>query len=89
MKLMRHYFNMPDKVLMIDNTFTRYTCLEAEKGRIVFQIANQPQWVTTFLASLEVKPVTSAKSLNSIDEVRNLYNNKKSQSGKGDQDPSL
>jgi predicted ABC-type ATPase len=88
MKLMRHYFNMPDKVLMIDNTFTRYTCLEAEKGRIIFQIANAPQWVTAFLASLEVKTITSVRSLDSIDEVRNLYK-LKSQSGKEDQGPSV
>jgi hypothetical protein len=81
MKLMRFYFNMPDKILMIDNTFVRYTCLEAEKGKIVFQLKAAPAWVKTFLASLDSKTVTSARSLNSIDEVRSLYNKTKSQPG--------
>jgi hypothetical protein len=88
MKLMRYYFNMPDKILMIDNTYVRYTCLEAEKGQIVFQISNAPEWINTFVASLEAKSVTSVRSLNSIDEVRHLYNKTKSQPGKEEQDSS-
>jgi predicted ABC-type ATPase len=84
MKLMQYYFNMPDKILMIDNTYVRYTCLEAEKGQIVFQLTDAPAWVKLFVASLEKKIVPSARSLNSIDEVRDLYNNTKSQQRKED-----
>jgi predicted ABC-type ATPase len=87
MKLMRYYFGMPDKILMIDNTNIPYTCLEAETGRIVFQITDTPTWVTTFVASLETKAVPSARLLNSIDEVRSLYNKTKSQTGKEDFGP--
>ncbi|HEY6902325.1 MAG TPA: hypothetical protein VI233_16830 [Puia sp.] len=73
LKLMRHYFHMPDKILFIDNTNTPFTCLEAEKGTIVFQQSDSPQWVKNFIDSMQIKPPTSAKSLNSIDEVRELY----------------
>jgi len=88
-KLMRHYFNMPDKIVMIDNTYTRYTCLEAEKGQIIFQLNSAPGWVKAFLASLESKTVTSARSLNSINDVRNLYNKTKSQSDTEEHDTSI
>ena len=81
MKLMRYYFSMPDKILMIDNTNIPYTCLEAEKGKIVFQLANAPLWVNNFVSSLEQKDIPSAKSLSTIDEVRELYNKSRSQSG--------
>lgn len=84
MKLMRYYFNMPDKILMIDNTYVRYTCLEAEKGQIVFKLTDAPEWVTVFVASLENKTIPSARSLNSIDEVRDLYNKSRYQQGKED-----
>jgi predicted ABC-type ATPase len=78
-KLLRYYFNMPDKILMIDNTNIRYACLEAEKGRIVFYPANSPEWIKAFVNSLESKTIPSARTLNSIEEVRNLYNKKKPQ----------
>ncbi|MBS1662719.1 MAG: hypothetical protein JST68_16870 [Bacteroidetes bacterium] len=78
LKLMRHYFNLPDKLLLIDNTNNRSTCLEAEKGTIIFQQSTQPQWVKNFIDSMQVKPPISVKSLNSIDEVRELYAKTKS-----------
>jgi predicted ABC-type ATPase len=79
MKLLRYYFNMPDKILMIDNTDFRYACLEVEKGKIIFYPANSPDWIKAFVSSLDSKTPPSAKTLNSIEEVRNLYKNKKSQ----------
>jgi predicted ABC-type ATPase len=87
-KLLRHYFHMPDKILMIDNTNIRYACLEAEKGRIIFYPANSPEWVKAFVTSLDSKTIPSARSLNSIDEVKKLYNKKKFQQEKDDQDSS-
>jgi predicted ABC-type ATPase len=79
MKLLRHYFNMPDNIIMIDNTNLSYTFLEVDKGRIVFYPANSPEWVKTFVSSLNSTPTPQARTLNSIDEVRRLYNNNKSQ----------
>jgi predicted ABC-type ATPase len=83
LKLMRYYFSMPDKILMIDNTRKRYACLEAEKGKIVFYPSNSPQWIKGFVNSLENKPAPVVRSLNSIDEVRSLY--RKSQQAGEDQ----
>jgi predicted ABC-type ATPase len=77
MKLLRYYFNMPDKILMIDNTNIPYACLEAEKGKIIFYPANSPEWIKAFVNSLDSKTIPSARTLNSIEEVRNLYNKKK------------
>lgn len=73
LKLMQHYFSMPDTILMIDNTHISYASLEAEKGKIVFYPSNSPQWIKTFVNSLDGKSTPSPRSLNSIDEVRNLY----------------
>jgi hypothetical protein len=70
---------MPDKILMIDNTDFRYACLEVEKGKIIFYPANSPEWIKSFVRSLDNKTIPSAKTLNSIEEVRNLYKNKKTQ----------
>jgi predicted ABC-type ATPase len=79
MKLLRYYFNMPDKILMIDNTDSPYACLEAEKGKIIFYPANSPEWIKAFVRSLDNKTIPSAKTLNSIEEVRNLYKNRKTE----------
>ena len=87
LKLMRHYFSLPDKLLFIDNTNTSFTCLEAEKGKISFQLKDLPKWVNDFVDSLQVKPVVSVKSLDSIDEVRKLYTKTKSGTGNNDKNP--
>jgi predicted ABC-type ATPase len=79
LKLMRHYFSMPDKLLLIDNTNFRFTCLEAEKGIISYQKPKAPTWVKEFVESLQAKQTITAKSLDSVDEVRKLYEKKKSQ----------
>jgi hypothetical protein len=42
MKLLKYYFSFPDKLLFIDNTNERYTCLEAEKGKILLHPADSP-----------------------------------------------
>jgi len=88
LKLMRHYFSLPDKLLLIDNTNTRFTCLEAEKGSVFFQLADPPKWVKDFVESLQMKPATSAKSLDSIDEVRKLYAKTKSKTENKDKEIS-
>lgn len=72
-RLMRHYFAMPEKIVFVDNTKKRLTCLEVEKGKIVFQNKNSPQWVKDFVASLTIAIPSPAKNLNSIDEVRKEY----------------
>jgi hypothetical protein len=73
MKLLRHYFSLPDKILFIDNTNERYTCLEVVKGKIIWRLENSHEWIKYFVASLQNNPTLSVKSLDSIDEVRKTY----------------
>lgn len=72
LKLLRQYFDMPDKLLVIDNTVISQICLQVEKG-VIFLHQGVVNWVDEFVNSLRVKNPVSAKSLSSIDEVRKLY----------------
>ena len=73
LKLLRNYFSLPDKLLLIDNTAViSLICLQAEKGVIHYH-QGAFSWVDDFVKSLQVQIPTSAKSLTSIDEVRKLY----------------
>jgi len=67
---------------LIDNTSISFTCLEAEKGVILYQQQTPPSWVENFIGSLHVKPPVSAKSLASIEDVRKLYATKSQKEGK-------
>jgi predicted ABC-type ATPase len=78
LKLLRHYFSVPDKLLIIDNTDLAIVCLQADKGDIKYQVDDPFEWIGNFLASLETKTSISARSLSSIEEVRKLYESKRS-----------
>jgi predicted ABC-type ATPase len=72
LKLLRHYFALPDKLLLIDNTEISQVCLQAEKG--IINLYHQGfNWVDDFLDSLQTKSPVSIKDLSSIDEVRKQY----------------
>jgi hypothetical protein len=73
MKLLRHYFSMPDKILFIDNTNGRFTCLEIEKGKIIFHLENSPEWINDFVISFKEDFPSSVRLLNTVDEVRKSY----------------
>jgi hypothetical protein len=73
MKLLRHFFPLPDKILFIDNTNERYTCLEVVTGKILWRLQDSPEWIKNFVASIQINRTLSIKSLNSIDEVRKTY----------------
>jgi hypothetical protein len=77
MKLLRHYFSLPDKILFIDDTNERYTCLEVIKGKILWRLENSPEWIKHFVVSLQNNPTLSVKSLDSKDEVRKVYQKQK------------
>ena len=79
LKLLRHYFSLPDKLLLIDNTEISQVCLQAEKG--IINLHHQGfNWVDDFLNSLQTKNPVSIKDLSSIDEVRKLYETTKKKS---------
>jgi hypothetical protein len=73
MKLLHHYFSLPDRILFIDNTNERYTFLEVAKGKILWRLENSPEWIKYFVTSLQNNPTLSVKSLDSVDEVRKTY----------------
>jgi hypothetical protein len=68
-KLLRHYFSLPDKILFIENTSERYTCLEVVIGKIIWRLENSPEWINNFVAPLQSNPTLSVKSLDPKDEV--------------------
>lgn len=72
LKLLRHYFSLPDKLLLIDNTEISQVCLQAEKGIINLHYQGF-KWVDDFFNSLQIKSPVSVKALSSIEEVRKLY----------------
>lgn len=72
LKLLRHYFSMPDKLLIIDNTVISQICLQVEKG-IIYLHQGVVNWVDEFVTSLKRNSTVSAKDLASIDEVRKRY----------------
>lgn len=80
LKLLRHYFSLPDKLLLIDNTEISQVCLQAEKGIINLHRGGF-NWVEDFVNSLQIKSTVSAKSLTSVDEVRKLYEATKPKKG--------
>jgi predicted ABC-type ATPase len=82
LKLLRHYFSLPDKLLLIDNTVISQVCLQAEKG-IIQDYQSGFNWVEDFVNSLKAQKTVSAKTLTSIEEVRKLYETTKSQKKPG------
>ena len=77
LKLLAYYFFMPDKLVLIDNSMFRMLCMVAKKGLFDYKESVPFQWVRRILLSLDsAKPSTSAKTLDSIEEVRKLYNSR-------------
>jgi predicted ABC-type ATPase len=76
LKLLGHYFSMPEVLVLVDNSRLPLACLQAEKGVIDYQKLAPFQWVLRVLGPVleGLKPPISAQSLASIEEVRKLYN---------------
>jgi len=51
LKLLDHYFNVPDNLQIIDNSDGTMIVLKAEKGNIKFKADLLPKWVATNLGS--------------------------------------
>ena len=75
-KLLGHYFFMPEKLVLIDNAVAPLITLQAEKGVIDYRKLAPFKWVLQILRPVleGVKPSVSPQSLTSIEEVRQLYN---------------
>jgi predicted ABC-type ATPase len=78
LKLLYHYYNMPDQLLLTDATEREplsYLCLE--KGEITSREDNLPNWIQTFLTYKNQKENVSDSADQSLDDIRNKYKNLK------------
>lgn len=77
LKLLDHFFNVPDKLTVIDNSVYSNHVLSAEKGNIVFKSEPLPTWVEENLASRlhpdEGPKNREAREMSSRDEVLARY----------------
>lgn len=69
LSLLKHYKNIPDRLVLTDNTTKSINCLEMSLGEIFFQKKVLPEWVKSILTDIE----TTDKPYNSLDDVREKY----------------
>ena len=69
LSLLKHYKNIPNRLVLTDNTTKSINCLEMSLGEIVFQREVLPEWVKNILADIE----NIEKPYNSLDDVREKY----------------
>jgi predicted ABC-type ATPase len=79
LSLLNHYSDRPDRLQLFDNTKTMALVAEIKKGKLLKLSVDRseiPSWVTTHLLrifSIEVTPELKERDLNSIEDVRNRY----------------
>ena len=71
LKLLKHYFNLPDKLILTNNSDLPIEFLIAEKGEIIYRKNNLPEWIISVLPELK-KDILSHKSIN---EIKDRYRN--------------
>ena len=72
LKLLKYYFNLPDKLILTNNSDSPIELLMAEKGEITYKNVNLPKWVTSILPE-ERQDILPNES---IDEIKQRYRNK-------------
>jgi len=75
LKLLNHYFDIPDKITLIDNSENGVIILE-KSGHSIEILSPLPEWVNKYLGnhlSTDKEKDIKAKDLASKDEVRKLY----------------
>ncbi len=77
LKLLKHYFELPDYLILTNNSDAPIEFLGVEKGRIVFQELNLvfPQWIENILPN----KIDNVETFNTIDTIRKRYLNQKKQ----------
>jgi hypothetical protein len=78
LKLLDHYFNIPDKIQLIDNSGSPLLVLEKTANVIKIFMEQFPGWVRDYLGthlSGSINEPLQPKNLSSADEVRALYKN--------------
>jgi predicted ABC-type ATPase len=79
LKLLNHYFTIPDIIQLIDNSETLRPVALIKEGHLESVAEDLPAWFTKHLKAITAKPKESksVKDLSSIDEVRKRYQQRK------------
>lgn len=78
LKLLYHYYNMPDQLLFTDATKRKPTTfLVLEKGETIVKKENPPNWIKLFLTHKNQKENVSDDAEQSLEDIRNKYKNLK------------
>jgi len=78
-KLMKHYYAQLDKLYLIDNSGKHSTGMVLEKGQVVQQQENVPDWIKDFNNSLKQEEKLTIGKMKSIEDVRKAYEQLKEQ----------
>ncbi len=68
--LLKHYKDIPNYLVLTDNSTISRNCVELSLGEIVYQDDNLPKWVQIIIGTSE----NTHKNYNDIEDVRNQYN---------------
>ena len=72
LKLLKHYFYLPDKLILTNNSDLPIEFLIAEKGEIIYSKNNLPEWIISVLPEVKHDILPNE----SIDEIKDRYRNK-------------
>ena len=72
LKLLKYYFNLPDKLILTNNADSPIEFLVAEKGEIIYSKNNLPEWIISVLPEVKHDILPNE----SIDEIKDRYRNK-------------
>jgi predicted ABC-type ATPase len=71
--LLKHYFEAPDKLQLIDNSEKPVVVLEAVKGHVIYKADPSPLWIERYVNQNPVQEQPQIKELNAIEDVRKRY----------------
>lgn len=76
LNLLNHYFVEPDVLELLDNSKSMTLMAEIRKGEVLYLSQSLPEWISKhFFSYLKEGPKeqTNARSLDTLDEVRKMY----------------
>ncbi len=78
--LLSHYFAIPERLQLFDNSQTSILMAEIESGQVIARVEELPPWISKNFNSYfedQMEEKIEARNLKDIDEVRKLYMKKK------------
>jgi predicted ABC-type ATPase len=83
LKLLRHYKNIPNRLILTDNTTESVNCAELSLGKVLYKIEYLPAWVEFVLSDDSV----AQSEVSSLDAIREKYRRMRDGDGaKADED---